>query len=139
MCLIHFMPLVSFYIPWKHKKPRGCLIFSRGIEIGLWHEVDEAHHFLTLTLKAPTPQNGQIHSINSSAAADELFECVWPFCRVGASKVKCEYRSFSRTTITNESKPDISPKYVTVIWSWSPAKYWPLIARYLLATKTIQD
>ena len=31
---------------------------------------------LTLTLKAPIPQNGQTHSKNSSATADELFECV---------------------------------------------------------------
>ena len=29
-----------------------------------------------LTLSAPTPQNGQIHSNNSSAVADELFDCV---------------------------------------------------------------
>ena len=30
----------------------------------------------------PTPQNGQIHSKNSSATADELFEFVRPFCGV---------------------------------------------------------
>ena len=30
------------------------------------------------------PQNGQTHSISSSAIADELFECVWPFCGAGA-------------------------------------------------------
>ena len=35
-----------------------------------------------LTLEAPTPQNCQIHSINSLTAADELFEHVWPFYRV---------------------------------------------------------
>ena len=32
-----------------------------------------------LTLQAPVLQNGQTHS-----NADELFECVWPFCGVGA-------------------------------------------------------
>ena len=32
-----------------------------------------------LTLWAPTPQNGQTHSNNSSA-----FECLWPFMGVGA-------------------------------------------------------
>ena len=32
----------------------------------------------------PNPQNGQTLSNNSSAVADELFECVWPFCGVGA-------------------------------------------------------
>ena len=29
-----------------------------------------------LTLKAPIPQNGQTQSNNSSATADELFDCV---------------------------------------------------------------
>ena len=38
----------------------------------------------SLTLEAPTPQNSQTHSNNSSAAADELFECVSPFYWVGA-------------------------------------------------------
>ena len=32
-------------------------------------------------------KNGQTHSNNSSALADKLFECVWPFCGVGASRV----------------------------------------------------
>ena len=30
------------------------------------------------------PQNGQTHSNNFSALTEELFECVLPFCRVGA-------------------------------------------------------
>ena len=37
-----------------------------------------------LILIVPTPQNGQTHSSNSLALANELFECVWPFCGVGA-------------------------------------------------------
>ena len=32
--------------------------------------------FPHITLLAPTPQNGQTHSSNSSAFPDELFECV---------------------------------------------------------------
>ena len=40
--------------------------------------------FGQLTLYVPIPQNGQTHSNNSSVLADELFECVWPFCGVGA-------------------------------------------------------
>ena len=40
-----------------------------------------------LTLEAPTPQKGQTHSNNSSDVANELFECVWTFCRFGAWKV----------------------------------------------------
>ena len=34
-----------------------------------------------LTLEAPTPQNGQKHSNNST-------ECVWPLCGVGAKRLK---------------------------------------------------
>ena len=35
-----------------------------------------------------TIQNGQIHSNNSSAVRDKLFECVRPFCGVGVKTVK---------------------------------------------------
>ena len=31
-----------------------------------------------------TRWKGQTHSNNSSVTADELFDCVWPFCGVGA-------------------------------------------------------
>ena len=37
-----------------------------------------------LTLSAPTPQDGQTRSINSSVTAEELFESVWRFFKVGA-------------------------------------------------------
>ena len=37
-----------------------------------------------LTLSEPISQNGQTHSNNSSAFANELFECVWPFYGIGA-------------------------------------------------------
>ena len=37
--LTHFMPLVSFYIPWKLQKTRGFLMFSGGIEKDQWHEM----------------------------------------------------------------------------------------------------
>ena len=30
------------------------------------------------------PQNGQAHPNNFAAKSDELFECIQPFCRVGA-------------------------------------------------------
>ena len=40
--------------------------------------------FSFLTILVPTPQNGQTHSISTSAVANELLECVWPFCGVGA-------------------------------------------------------
>ena len=54
------------------------------------HEERLLTHFMSLvtihisiTLFALTPQNGQTHSNNSSPTADELLECVWPFCGVG--------------------------------------------------------
>ena len=47
-----------------------------------------------LTLSAPTPQNDQTHSNNSLAKADELFECVLPFCGVDAERVKYASDSF---------------------------------------------
>ena len=37
-----------------------------------------------LTFKAPTPQNDQTRSNSLSAKAEELFECVRPFCVVDA-------------------------------------------------------
>ena len=41
-----------------------------------------------LTLSATTPQNGQTNSNNSSATANEMFDCVWLFWGVGAERVK---------------------------------------------------
>ena len=41
-----------------------------------------------LTFSEPTLRNGQTHSNNSSAVTAELFEFVWPFCGVGAEKLK---------------------------------------------------
>ena len=31
-------------------------------------------------------ESGQTHSNNLLATADELFECIWPFCGVGAKR-----------------------------------------------------
>ena len=41
------------------------------------------NEFDSLTLLASTSQNGETHSNNSSAIADELFECVSTFCGLG--------------------------------------------------------
>ena len=43
------------------------------------------------TLSTPTPQNGQTQSNKLSAVTDELFECVWPFCGVGAWRIKMKF------------------------------------------------
>ena len=47
-----------------------------------------------LTLSAPTLQNGQTHSNNSMVFDDELFECVSPFCGIGALKAKNQFLVF---------------------------------------------
>ena len=46
----------------------------------------------------PTPQNGQAHLDNSSAVADELFECVWPFCGAGTERIKYDKNQNPRRT-----------------------------------------
>ena len=51
-------------------------------------EANSRYKIPVLTLSATTPQNGQTHSNNSSATANELFDCVWLFCGVAAEGVK---------------------------------------------------
>ena len=34
-CLIHSLPMFSFYTPWKHQKTKGFLIFSGGCKMGI--------------------------------------------------------------------------------------------------------
>ena len=48
------------------------------------HWSTEALTISKSTLYAPNPQNGQAHSNNSSVTGDELFECIRPFCGIGA-------------------------------------------------------
>ena len=48
------------------------------------HSYSVALAWYGLTLLVPISQNSQTHSNSSSQIADELFECVWPFCGVGA-------------------------------------------------------
>ena len=46
----------------------------------------------------PSPQNDYTHSNNSLATDDELFECVWSFCGVGAQRVKCTGKAMIMNT-----------------------------------------
>ena len=39
LSLTCFIPLLSFYTPWKHQKSRGFLMFLRDIERDQWDEV----------------------------------------------------------------------------------------------------
>ena len=36
--LTYFMQLVSFYIPWKHQKTRGFLMFTGRVERDKWKQ-----------------------------------------------------------------------------------------------------
>ena len=40
--LIHFIPLVSFYTPWKHQKTIDFLMFSWGKEKDQWHKMRQS-------------------------------------------------------------------------------------------------
>ena len=66
-----------------------------------------------LTLWAPTQQNSQSQWNNSSPVGDELFECVWPFCRAGASrdKVKLVISKISKQNISFKVEPKLSLSY----------------------------
>ena len=37
--ILDFIPLVSFYTPWKHQKSRGFLVFLGGVERDQRHEI----------------------------------------------------------------------------------------------------
>ena len=49
--------------------------FYEVIYFNEWVVIKQGCEKLILTILTPTPQNGQTHSNNSSATADELFEC----------------------------------------------------------------
>ena len=50
----------------------------------LWTKVLSQNTLNIIYLLNANPQNGQTHSNNSSAVAEEFFGCVWLFYRVGA-------------------------------------------------------
>ena len=71
----------------------GASCFSSIVAIRLWLYLKKntnegvilqnfSDHFFNPS--SANPQNGQTHSNNLSVTADELIECVWQFCEVGA-------------------------------------------------------
>ena len=54
-------------------------IFAANSILTFIYNSMNSNSFNSLTL-----QNGKTHSNSSSAVADELFQCVWPFFGVGA-------------------------------------------------------
>ena len=106
--LLHMHSLKSCHLAKNNMKLLRCryiinLISSilRKLNINSVNTVPNKRASISITLvtfrhervkkvnpSAPTSQNGQANSSNSSAVADKLFERVWPFCRVGAQMIK---------------------------------------------------
>ena len=63
---------------------------------------------LNLSLKAPTPENGQTHSNNLLATAKKLFECVWSFCGCGTLRANTLINNLLNN-ISKEKKTNSSP------------------------------
>ena len=59
----------------------------------------------------PTLKIGQTHWNNLLAVADELFECVWPFCGIGTLRVKTALKRAIQ--ITAEETGDLISNKVT--------------------------
>ena len=76
-----FLCQVSTFIPSNSYPLLLDKLVSSNSE---WFPFPAQYHIVVLIFQAATPQNDQTHSNNSSAFADELFECVWPFYGVGA-------------------------------------------------------
>ena len=68
----------------------------------------------------PNAQNGPTHSNNSSAKADELCECVWPFLGVGSWRVNlllwnCNFWWFIDTTLYFETKFNFHQVFTAIL------------------------
>ena len=64
------------------KNTSGGILMKSILSFILKHIAIYWHVSYVFNPLSAVPQNGQTHSNNSSAFADELFECVWPFCGV---------------------------------------------------------
>ena len=75
----------SMYLNWFYEISEFFWCVQGGIKSGYKIGILTGNGLISrLTLSAPTLQNGQTHSNNLSAVVDESFECVWPFCGIGA-------------------------------------------------------
>ena len=77
----------------KYQKCEEILLKFIHFLLNVWFlDLNFINHFMYNVKKWPNilnplssnPQNGQAHPNNFSAKFDELFECIQPFCRVGA-------------------------------------------------------
>ena len=121
--LRHFMPLVFFSSPWKHEKT--CL----SDVLREYRKRPVAWNGLRLPWPFKhQPQKMAKHTQTiCRQKADELFECVWPFCGVGAWRVKVlNLRIFKKDNIwvdaIREWLKSICEKRFSKIISFT--KYW---------------
>ena len=60
LTLTRFLPLASFYTPWKHKKNSSFLMFSGGMEREQWHEMDLKSHVSMLLCCVVVTTSGSV-------------------------------------------------------------------------------
>ena len=71
---------------------------ENGMNSLTWNSLINHYYSISrLTLEAAIPQNGQTHSNNLSATADELVEWVWSCYGIGTLKVKLVFGQLIRS------------------------------------------
>ena len=75
-CLFNRLPLQQ--VNWQIKNKSGYIFRHQNIYWCSYNTFSFVFNLLSAT------QHGQTRSNNSSEKANELFECVWPLCGVGA-------------------------------------------------------
>ena len=69
-----FLNSLKYQGVWKETSGMKWVRLFKHVSLSA--TANQLHQNFVLFLSAPTPQNDQTHSNNSSAIADELFECV---------------------------------------------------------------
>ena len=93
-CLAHFMPLVSFYTPWKYQKTSSFLIFSGGIERDQWHKTGQWQYW----------ESCHTDHVNST------------FSQTSRTSVK-KTRRFLRLFIFHDAFPRWRNSYLRITWT----------------------
>ena len=105
--LTHFIPLVSFYTPWKHQKTSGFL-FSGGIERAQWQKII------------------WIISVQWNSAAEQVKKKVYtPNCLISARTSKSILWKYWGVTLFLKGKKIWSSDTIFLILSW--LTNWPIL------------
>ena len=64
----HFMPLFSFYTPWKLQKTIGFLMFQRGIERNHWHETVQCKSVMPDFSNVEKTDRWMVNSLNAKVS-----------------------------------------------------------------------